>query len=304
MDKICAAFCPARQAAAVLPYGLRQGVLALPESLLEEVEEFRLRAGQPLTVVTGEEERPVSDQPVGQEELHTTLEVASGASVHTVLDKVRGGYVTIRGGHRIGLCGTAATREGHIATLRRLTSLSIRVARQVNGAGAQVLPHLWGPGGLESALILAPPGWGKTTLLRDLIRLLSRGEGCPPVRVGVADERGELAAVWEGVPQMDLGPRADVMDGCAKAEGLMVLLRGMNPQALAMDEITAPEDVEAAALAAGCGVALLATSHGASAADLRRRPLYRKLLGEGIFTRLVVPRGSRKERRWAVEALP
>ena len=131
-------------------------------------------------------------------------------------------------------------------------------------------------------------GRGKTTLLRDLIRQVSDGIDCEPLRVALADERGEVAALYQGLPQLDVGERTDVLDGCPKARGLMLLLRAMNPQVLAVDEITAPEDVAALCAAAGCGVTVLATAHGGSWEELRLRPLYRELLDQGIFRTFVV----------------
>ena len=137
-------------------------------------------------------------------------------------------------------------------------------------------------------------------MLRDLIRAISSGENCPARRVGIADERGELAAVAGGAPTLDIGPRSDVMSDCPKAVGLMTLLRGMNPQVLAVDEVTAEEDVAAMSQAVGCGVTLLATAHGGTLADLDRRPLYRELMAQGVFGRLVVIWGTGSERRYTV----
>ena len=144
---------------------------------------------------------------------------------------------------------------------------------------------------------------GKTTLLRDLIRLLSDGSARPALRVGVADERGELAGMWNGVPQFDIGRQTDIMDGCPKSVGLLMLLRGMNPQVLSADEITAPEDIEALELASNCGVALVCTAHAAGLEDLRRRPLYRRLLDRGIFGRVVTIRLEEGARRYTVTPL-
>lgn len=277
------------QAAGVLPSGLREGALALPPELRAGAEELRLRLGRSMTVLVRGREREVPGlPPVTRADLDSVLEIATRASAHTALERVRRGFVTVRGGHRIGLCGTAAVEGGQVRTLRCLSSLNIRVARSVVGAAKAAVPLLRTGNTVFSALILAPPGAGKTTLLRDLIRALSDGEGGPPLRVGAADERGEIAALWEGKPELDVGGHTDVMDGCSKAAGLEMLLRGMNPQVLAADEITSPEDIAAAAQAAGCGVPLLATAHARSVRDLTARPLYRELLALGIFQKLVL----------------
>ena len=190
-----------------------------------------------------------------------------------------------------------------MVTLRYLTSLSLRLACPAAGQAGQVVKALRTPEGVASTLIVAPPGAGKTTLLRELVRLLSEGAGGPPLRVGLADERGEVAALWRGEPQFDVGRHTDVLDGCRKAEGLLILLRGMNPQVLAADEITHPEDAAAMEEAAGCGVALLATAHAAGTEDLRRRPVYRALLERGVFQRAVVLERRGGERLARVEEL-
>ena len=292
-----------RQAAQVLPRRLRQEALGLPQEEQEQAEELRLRVGWPMTAVLPEGERPVGGPPVEPEELEQLVEIASRASVHAVLEQIRRGYLTVAGGHRIGLCGTAVMEGGGIHALRSLSSANLRIARQGPGAARPGLGALCPGGRLESTLILAPPGQGKTTLLRDIIRQVSEGEGCLPLRVAVADERGEVAALYGGRPQLDVGRRTDVAEGCPKAQGLMLLLRAMNPQVLAVDEITVPEDAAALRTAVGCGVTLLATPHGAGREDLTRRPLYRGLLEEGMFRRLVEITRREGRREYRVEEL-
>lgn len=291
------------QAVQALPVRLQKLALELSRERRGQVEELRLRAGQPMTALFPQGEQTLGDRPVESRELEQLLEIASRASIHAVLDQLRRGYLTIEGGHRIGLCGTAVMERGEIRTLRQLSSASIRIARQVKGACAPVLDRLCPGGRLEDTLILSPPGMGKTTLLRDLIRAVSRGEGCLPQRVSLADERGEVAALWGGVPQLEVGPRTDIVEGCPKDQGLMLLLRAMNPQVLAVDEITAPQDVAALEMAAGCGVTLLATAHGQGLADLRRRPLYRGMLEKKLFRRCVLIEREGTERRYRVEEL-
>ena len=292
-----------RQALRVLPPPLRQRALSVTPEEQERAEEVRLRVGRPLSLVLPWGERWLEGKPVTGQDLEQLVELASGASFHAVADQVRRGYLTVAGGHRIGLCGSAVLREGEMQGLRNLSSADLRIARQMTGAARGVLEQLCREGRLESALILAPPGLGKTTLLRDLIRRVSGGEGCQPLRVALADERGEVAALYRGVPQLEVGPRTDVMEGCPKAQGLMLLLRAMNPQVLAVDEITAPEDVAALRTAVGCGVTLLATAHGRDREDLERRELYHPLLREGMFQRLVRILRRGDGRQYEVEEL-
>lgn len=283
-----------------LPEELRRRVLAMNIERRARVEELRLRRGRPLYLVTPEGEESLGGAALTARTLETVLELASGSSVHRVMEQVKRGFVPLPGGHRLGLCGTGVVEDGQVINLREVSSLSVRIAREFKGLAGGVLPKLWSGQALESTLILSPPGGGKTTLLRDLVRSISAGEGCPPRRVGLADERCELAAVANGEPSLDVGPRSDVMDGCPKALGLMTLLRGMNPQVLAADEITDPKDVAAMLEAAGCGVALLATAHAATRSDLDRRPLYRTLMAQGIFTRLVFIQGTGRARQYTV----
>ena len=289
------------QAAAVLPPELRQQALALPAQEREQAEELRLRCGWPMAAVFPEGEVPLGGRKLVTQDLELLLEIASRASVHAVLAQLREGYLTIEGGHRLGLCGTAVLENGQMRNLRSLSSVSIRIARQHPGAALPLLSDLMEGGRLCSTLIAAPPGMGKTTLLRDLVRCISDGDGTPPLRVGLADERGEVAALYGGVPQLRVGRRTDVIEGCPKAQGAMLLLRAMNPQVLAMDEITAPEDVGALLTATGCGAVLLATAHG-EGDELTRRPLYRTMLEERIFQRVVSIQRTEQGRSYTVDA--
>lgn len=293
------------QISRLLPSPLRQGVEGADGAWWDVVEELRLRIGQPMMAVTPKGEVGVKGCaiPVGREHLMRMIEISTQASVHTALAQVNQGFVTVEGGHRMGICGRVHVKVDGSWHMTQISSLSLRVARARYGAATLVLPPLFSGGQLENTLILAPPGLGKTTLLRDMMRAISYGDGCHPMRVGVADQRGELCGMWQGCPQFDIGPRTDVLDGCPKSEGLMALLRGMNPQVLIVDEITHPEDIEALEMAAHCGVALLATAHGQGMADLTRRPLYQRLLERGIFTKVIFIERVGEERRYRVAPL-
>lgn len=293
------------QAVSVLPELLRNCALEVDRSNMARTEEIRLRVGRNPSLVLPEGELVIpGTRAVEPEDLKHLVEIASRWSFHTVLEQMRRGYLTIEGGHRLGLCGTVVMEGEQIHALRDISAVNLRVARQLTGVARQTAGQLIRDGHLQNTLILGPPGAGKTTFLRDLIRCISTGEGISPLRVAVADERGELAAVWDGRPQMELGERTDVLDGCPKALAVTLLLRGMGPQVIAVDEITAPEDILVMEQAVGCGVALLATAHGAHAEDLRRRPLYRLMLEKDIFHRLVtirVEKGQRKIRVMEME---
>ena len=295
---------PFEQAAGLLPLSLRQFVLEVPRAEQMIAEEIRLRVGRPISITLSEGEVFLPGSPIiVSKDLYTVLEIATKASAHTALERVRQGFVTVQGGHRLGLCGSIVSADGNIHNMRCISSLNIRIAKQITGIGNLLLRDIRAQGEMPSILVLAPPGAGKTTLLRDLIRGISSGIGGAALRVGVADERGELGAVWDGVPQFDLGPHTDILDGCSKAEGLMMLLRGMNPQVLAVDEITAPEDIDALHMASGCGVSLLATAHGRSMDDLRKRPLYESLLRSRIFQQLLWIEKSNGVRKYHLEEL-
>ena len=286
-----------RHAVALLPSELRAAARALDPQLRRKAEEFRLRVGQLPTVLLPDGEATLADaEPVTPTALRMVLQLATGASAHAYADSLRQGFITSRGGVRVGLCGQAVMGAGEVRDVKHLSSVSLRIPREIFGcADGLVAPDK----SFVSTLIISPPGGGKTTLLRDMLRRLS-DDG---LRVALADERGEVAGVWEGEPQFDVGIHTDVLTGAPKAEAALMLLRAMNPQLLALDEITAPEDVRACLLAANCGVQLLATAHGDGTEDLAKRPLYRELMGQDVFRRAVIIGGRGSTRSYAVQRL-
>lgn len=270
-----------QQAAASIPPRLRSGLEQLPIEQQQRCEEIRLRVERPLTVTVGRQEMCIPNTRVTAADLQETLNRAAEYSMHTVGDSMRQGYVTACGGHRIGICGQTAVHQGEVLSFRSISSLNIRVAREICGAAQpELLQALRKNGYLHSALFLAPPGVGKTTLLRDLARQLSD----TGMRTAIADERSELAAMVRGIPQFDVGQHTDVLDGCPKAEAAMMLVKTMSPMLLVMDELTAVQDVKAAVYAAHCGTAVIASAHAWDVQDFKLRPLYRELMQAAVFS--------------------
>ncbi len=283
----------------LLPTSLKQEAAKLPESISSRAEELRLRVGQPMGVVVGERETPVGPEVyITPVELQMVLEIATRASVHSYTESIRQGFVTAEGGCRLGLCGMTATEEGKISGMRRISSICIRIPHERKGCADGIFPQL-NSGGFNSTLIISPPGGGKTTLLRELIRLLSNGGE----RVSLIDERSEVAGSFEGRPRFEVGTSTDVLTGAPKSEGVFLMLRAMSPQIVAFDEITSPGDVEACDAAANCGVRLLTTAHGAGLEDLQNRPLYKHLLERKIFRYAVLIKNRGGRRSYTVEKL-
>ena len=236
------------QAAALLPIRWQRPARQLPDWQKVQAEELRLRVGQPMTVLLSEGEHLLPQEGgqtiVTQSDLEQLCDGVTGYSRYAAGETLRCGYLTAQGGFRIGLCGTVVLQEGKSRNLRDFSSAVIRISRERTGLAKPLLPQLMNEGTICSTLLLSPPGLGKTTLLRDLVRQLSDGApDRPAYRVAVADERGELAVMHQGRPQMAIGCHTDVLDGCPKAQAIPILLRAMNPQIIAVDEVTTPEDL-------------------------------------------------------------
>ena len=272
------------QAISCLPPRLMGVAMRAPQGVTERAEEIRLRCGYPPVVICEGRESQIGEDVVEAAELRELLARAARYSVHSYEEDLSRGFLPLEGGHRLGLCGTVARSGDKVVGYRTLSSVCVRIAREILGVSDVVFPEVCENGHCKSTLIVAPPGLGKTTMLRDLIR------GCSVngIRVGVADERSELAALRGGRAQFDLGPCADVIEGMDKAEAAVRLIRTMSPQVIAMDEITEERDLRAIRTAVHCGVSILATAHGTDAENLKRKALFRDLFDQGAFEQILV----------------
>lgn len=277
--------------------GAERGTMAVSA---ENLEEIRMRAGSPLLLSYSRGERfwdAVSGTltahleagyRVSSTDIQEVVTRMSNYSLYAFEEEVRSGFLTIAGGHRVGIAGRVVCEAGKVRTIRPIASLNIRIAKEKKGCADAILPQIRRRSVICNTLICSAPGIGKTTLLRDCIRQLSQGtKEQPGLKVGVVDERSELASCYMGQPQNDLGPRTDVLDGCPKPEGMHLLLRSMSPQVLAVDELGSRADYEAVEYALHCGCCLIGTMHGESMEELQKKPYLSRWLNEGFFERYV-----------------
>lgn len=287
----------------LFPASLRTVLEKIPMQAAETLEEIRIREQRPLEISYGSRSSFVRADGTlsddyrasfipGREECRAFLERVTNHSLYAVEEELRRGFVTVPGGHRIGLAGRTVLDKGAVAHLRDIAGFNVRIARARFGFGVQVLPGMldFKAKTIRHTLIVSPPQQGKTTLIRDIARCVSSGEwGHPSAaawggrKVGVVDERSEIAASDRGVPTFDLGPRTDVLDACPKAEGIMMMVRSLSPEVIVVDEIGRPEDAAALNEAIHAGVRVLATAHASDLADVFARPVLAGLAADGVF---------------------
>lgn len=274
----------------------RRSFWSLTASRREQLQEIRLRVDRPVVLLLGGREiflnacgefqkEPDNAYCVNRQEMEELLNHICHYSLYAFEDEFRQGFLTVAGGHRVGIAGQVVQEgNGSIRTIKNISYINIRIAHQVKGVANVIMPHLYENGRLQNVLIISPPGCGKTTLLRDIIRQVSDGNAYGVGRcVGVVDERSEIAGCCYGLPQNDIGMRTDVLDGCPKTQGMMLLLRSMSPQVIAIDELGGEEEIKALRTAAYCGVGILATAHGESIEDVGGRFQWEDVSHNGLF---------------------
>lgn len=263
------------------------------------LQEIRMRIDQPILIYynnmeyfVGQDYKLLKEEInalyASGEDLREILEYISKHSLYAYEEDIKSGYITVEGGHRIGLAGKVVLENKRVKTIRNVSCLNIRISHEIKGCAKEVLPYLVKDNEPFHTLIISKPKCGKTTLLRDIVRQLSDGfKDFKGINIGLVDERSEIGGSYRGVPQNDIGKRTDILDGCNKSEGLYMLIRAMAPQMIAMDEIGSKEDIDAIDYAINTGCKLLCTIHGDSLQDILEKPRLKELIERKVFQRYI-----------------
>ena len=273
-------------------YQLLKNVSVQNQAIESNLQEIRIRVNRPIILKLRQADILI-DYKISQTEILQTLERLCENSIYAYKNQICNGYLTIKGGHRIGITGTAVVEYGKVINLKYVTSLNFRIARQILGCSNRFLKEIINKedNTIYNTLIVSPPGKGKTTILRDAIRRISNGieeMNFNGKTCGVVDERGEIAAMYKGIPQNDLGERADILDNVSKDIGMKMLVRSMSPKVIVADEIGTKEDIEAINYAVTSGVKGIFTAHGDSLENITLNPILSKLYNLGILERIIL----------------
>lgn len=278
-----------------VPESLKSVLKRTFEITQDTLQEIRIRSGLPLIVNTsngsfavlknGEVSPAVGGAYiVDSSEVKQIFRAICENSVYAYSEDIKQGFVTIRGGHRVGITGRAITNGEKMEGFREISSLNIRVAREVIGAADEIVNQVLTPSGIKDTLIVAPPSGGKTTVLRDLARQISNSG----IKTAIVDDRGELASIYKSIPQNNIGLQSDVIENAVKAEAVVMLLRTMSPQVIITDEISTEFDAMSIAQCFGTGVSVVATTHGKSAEEVKNRSIFKNLVGSSGFKQIIV----------------
>ncbi|BDR64582.1 stage III sporulation protein AA [Clostridium tetani] len=271
----------------ILPSEIKKQLNALN---FKNLQEIRIRSQKPIIVKDGACEI-VTDYIATLEEVGSIVKRMSSYSIYAYDDEIKQGYITINGGHRVGICGKCVVEGEKVKTIKYPASLNIRICREVAGCSDKILPYILKSSMVENTIIISPPNCGKTTLLRDIAKKLSNGISkldLKGMKVCVIDERSEIASCVNGVPQLNLGLRTDVLDSCPKSQGIMMAIRSMSPDVIVCDEIGSTEDIESIIKAMNSGVKLITTVHGYDVKDIYEREVFKGAIENKVFQKAIV----------------
>lgn len=256
----------------------------------EQIYELRIKVGKPILVYSKYGESIINYVPT-KEDMKSVMQKISNYSLYAYEEDIRQGFITIKGGHRIGIAGECVMEKGEVKTIRNISSVNIRICREIIGCSDKVMKYITSNQRIYNTIIISPPKCGKTTILRDIARNISNGISSLGVcgkKVVVVDERSEIGACHFGIPQSDLGIRTDVLDNCLKREGLIMAIRSLSPEVLICDEIATKGDIEALMMAFNSGVNIITTIHGFAIEDLYKRKVFCDLLDNHILERVII----------------
>lgn len=284
---------------------LREILTKIDMNLVSKIEEVRLRVNKPLMIYlegrdlyVGKNGEVYCDLDlkksyiVNLENINKTFQMISNYSIYSIQEELKQGFITIKGGHRIGLIGKGIYSEEKLMSIKNISSINIRISKEIIGASNHVMKYIVkNSNNIYNTLIVSPPKCGKTTMLRDITRNISNGMKKNKLRglkVGVVDERSEIAAIYNGQPQNDLGVRTDVLDSCYKYDGIMILLRSMSPDVIVTDEIGNEKDVKALYEVMKSGVKVVSTAHGEDLEDIKNKLNLKDIIEGKIFERIII----------------
>jgi stage III sporulation protein AA len=257
---------------------------------IHQLEELRIKVNKPLFILIGNKEE-IWEYIATAEDIKYIMQRISNYSIYAFEDEIRQGYITIKGGHRVGLCGVCVIENNTIKTIKDISSINIRVCKELIGCSDKVMPYIINNNSIYNTIIISPPKCGKTTLLRDISRNISQGDKHKKFcgkNVSIIDERSEIAGAFKGIPQMDVGLRTDVLDNCPKSQGIMMAIRSMSPDVIVCDEIGTQGDMESILMALNSGISLITTIHGFGIEDLYKRLIFKDIVDNYVFSRGIV----------------
>lgn len=265
----------------ILPLNIKNIIQKVDK--LSDLQEIRIKVNKPIIISLAQKEIVTSYLPT-VEDIKGILQKMSRFSIYAYEEEIKQGFLTIRGGHRIGICGRCVTEADKIKTIKDIASFNIRVSKEIKGCSNNIIHFLKEKDEILNTIIISPPQCGKTTLLRDITRNLSNDGK----KVCVVDERGEIGACFNGIPQMELGIRTDILDNCPKSEGIMMAVRSMSPEIIVCDEIGTYKDMDSLLLALNSGVSLITSIHGNGVKDLFDRAVFKEIIENKVFKRAVI----------------